>query len=113
MDPPPSDKQVSATGVVVSGIRGGKVAEEWDLIDTLGSLQQLGAVPDARAGGRGRALDLAVLPVRSRSAERRRCSGRRSAVLYLRLIWPRQDQKDVRYTNGVSGERMLWTGKSS
>lgn len=42
---PPTGKQVTVTGVVISRFSGGKAAEEWELIDTLGMLQQLGAIP--------------------------------------------------------------------
>jgi steroid delta-isomerase-like uncharacterized protein len=38
-------KQVTVTGMTISRIAGGKVAEEWTNWDTLGMLQQLGAVP--------------------------------------------------------------------
>jgi predicted ester cyclase len=41
----PTGKQVTVTGVVITRFRGGKAAEDWELIDTLGMLQQLGAVP--------------------------------------------------------------------
>jgi steroid delta-isomerase-like uncharacterized protein len=42
---PPTGKQVTVTGVVISRFSGGKAAEDWELIDTLGMLQQLGAIP--------------------------------------------------------------------
>jgi steroid delta-isomerase-like uncharacterized protein len=42
---PPTGKQVSVTGVVISRFAGGKAVEDWELIDTLTMLQQLGAIP--------------------------------------------------------------------
>ena len=42
---PPTGKHVTVTGVVISRFSGGKAAEDWELIDTLGMLQQLGAIP--------------------------------------------------------------------
>ena len=65
-------------------------------------LQQLGG-PDAAAGGRGPSRPGSTTHPQSILQHLRRSSGRRFPVLYLRLIWPRQDQKDVRYTNRVSG----------
>lgn len=41
----PTGKQVTVTGITISRIAGGKVAEEWSNWDTLGMLQQIGAVP--------------------------------------------------------------------
>ena len=38
-------KQVTVTGTTISRIAGGKLAEEWTNWDTLGMLQQIGAVP--------------------------------------------------------------------
>jgi steroid delta-isomerase-like uncharacterized protein len=42
---PPTGKQVSVTGVVISRFAGGKAVEDWELIDALTMLQQLGAIP--------------------------------------------------------------------
>ena len=42
---PPTGKHVKVTGVVISRFAGGKAVEDWELIDTLGMLQQLGAIP--------------------------------------------------------------------
>jgi steroid delta-isomerase-like uncharacterized protein len=42
---PPTGKQVTVTGVIITHFRGGKAAEEWELMDMLGLLQQLGAIP--------------------------------------------------------------------
>jgi steroid delta-isomerase-like uncharacterized protein len=42
---PPTDKQVSYSGIAIDRIAGGKVVEMWHEADTLGMLQQLGVVP--------------------------------------------------------------------
>ena len=42
---PATGKQVTVTGITISRIAGGKIAEEWSNWDTLGMMQQLGAVP--------------------------------------------------------------------
>ena len=41
----PTDKQVTFTGIHIFRIAGGKIAEHWLEVDTLGLLQQLGAIP--------------------------------------------------------------------
>ena len=46
---PPTGKQVTVSGITISHVKNGKVVEEWTNWDTLGMLQQLGAVP-AMAG---------------------------------------------------------------
>ena len=40
-----SGNQVTVSGIVVSRVANGKVVEEWTNWDTLGMLQQIGAVP--------------------------------------------------------------------
>jgi hypothetical protein len=46
----PTKKQVTVPGITISKLKNGKVVEEWSNWDTLGMLQQLGAVPEpARA----------------------------------------------------------------
>ena len=42
---PPTGKQVTGKGVTIKRIAGGKVVEEWALIDLLGLMQQIGAIP--------------------------------------------------------------------
>jgi steroid delta-isomerase-like uncharacterized protein len=42
---PPTGKQVTVMGVVISRFSGGKAVEDWELLDTFGMLQQLGAIP--------------------------------------------------------------------
>lgn len=44
---PPSDKEVSVTGMFIRRIAGGKYVEGWDLTDALGMMQQLGVIPMA------------------------------------------------------------------
>ena len=44
---PATGKQVTVSGITISRIDGGKIAEEWSNWDTLGMMQQLGAVPAA------------------------------------------------------------------
>ena len=41
----PTGKEATVTGITISHLRNGKVAEEWSNWDTLGLLVQLGAVP--------------------------------------------------------------------
>ncbi len=46
----PTGKEVTVSGITVTRLAGGKIAEEWELMDALGMLVQLGAVPQpARA----------------------------------------------------------------
>jgi steroid delta-isomerase-like uncharacterized protein len=41
----PTDKQAVVGGISIVRVAGGKVTEEWDQLDMLGLLQQLGAIP--------------------------------------------------------------------
>ena len=41
----PTGKEVTVSGITISRLAGGKIAEEWELMDALGMLVQLGAVP--------------------------------------------------------------------
>jgi steroid delta-isomerase-like uncharacterized protein len=41
----PTGKEVTVSGITISRIQGGKIAERWELFDALGMLVQLGAVP--------------------------------------------------------------------
>lgn len=46
----PTGKQVTVSGLTISRLSGGKIVEEFQNWDTLGMLQQLGAIPEmARA----------------------------------------------------------------
>ena len=42
---PPSGKRVSITGITISRYVNGKAVESWGSYDTLGMLQQIGAIP--------------------------------------------------------------------
>ena len=42
---PPTGKQSTVTGITIDKIVNGRIAESWTNWDTLGMLQQLGAVP--------------------------------------------------------------------
>jgi predicted ester cyclase len=44
---PTTDRKVSFTSTGISNIADGKVAEEWVDADTMGLMQQLGAIPSA------------------------------------------------------------------
>ena len=41
----PTDRRVESTGIVISRIEGGKIAEDWANFDDLGLMSQLGAIP--------------------------------------------------------------------
>ena len=41
----PTGKQATVTGITIDRIAGGKIMESWNNWDTLGLMQQLGAVP--------------------------------------------------------------------
>lgn len=41
----PTGKEVTVSGITVSRLADGRIVEEWELIDALGMLVQLGAVP--------------------------------------------------------------------
>lgn len=45
MGTPPSGKHVAFTGITISRCEGGRIAEEWELVDTLALLGQIGALP--------------------------------------------------------------------
>lgn len=42
---PPTGKSVSVDAISIHRLQGGKIAETWEVWDTLGFLQQLGVVP--------------------------------------------------------------------
>ncbi len=48
---PPTGKQVSFPGILISHISKGKIVEEWEISDALGMLQQLGVVPPPGQAG--------------------------------------------------------------
>ena len=43
----PTGKRVEVIGMIVSRFAGGKIVEDLEVMDTLGLLQQLGAIPEA------------------------------------------------------------------
>jgi steroid delta-isomerase-like uncharacterized protein len=47
----PTGKQVTMTGISIDRIEGGKIVEEWNEMDMLGMMQQLGAVPPPKQAG--------------------------------------------------------------
>ncbi len=48
---PPTGKWVEIAGITIDRIVGGKIAESWTCFDTLGMMQQLGAVPEPQTAG--------------------------------------------------------------
>jgi steroid delta-isomerase-like uncharacterized protein len=43
---PPTGRKVVLTGITVSRCEKGRIAEEWELVDVAGLLQQIGALPE-------------------------------------------------------------------
>jgi len=41
----PTGKEVTVSGITISRLANGKIAEDWELMDALGMMVQLGAVP--------------------------------------------------------------------
>ena len=52
---PPTKKQVAITGITISRLEHGRIAESWTNWDILGMLQQLGALSSPEAAGRNKA----------------------------------------------------------
>ena len=42
---PPTQKQVTTTGISIFRVVGGKITDDWTTVDRLGLLQQIGAIP--------------------------------------------------------------------
>jgi predicted ester cyclase len=42
----PTGRRVESTGIIISRIEGGKIAEDWANFDDLGLMRQLGAIPE-------------------------------------------------------------------
>lgn len=42
---PPTNKQVTVTGIDINRLAGGKMAEHWGNFDQMGMMQQLGVIP--------------------------------------------------------------------
>jgi steroid delta-isomerase-like uncharacterized protein len=51
MGMPPSGKPVTVTGITIERIANGKIAESWVNFDTIGMLQQVGAIPAPGSAG--------------------------------------------------------------
>jgi len=49
MGVPPTGKEIVVEGLNLTRLRDGKIVEEWSNWDTLGMLQQIGAIPSATA----------------------------------------------------------------
>ncbi len=47
----PTDEQVEIEGITIQRIEGGKIAEEWERYDNLGTMQQIGAIPSPEEPG--------------------------------------------------------------
>jgi hypothetical protein len=43
----PTGRDVEFTGLTISRCRDGRIEEEWELVDTISLLQQVGALPEA------------------------------------------------------------------
>jgi predicted ester cyclase len=50
MGTPPSGRDVEFAGLTISRCRDGKIAEEWELVDTVALLRQIGALPEPAPG---------------------------------------------------------------
>ncbi|MFQ5884656.1 MAG: ester cyclase [Thermoplasmata archaeon] len=48
---PPTGKQTTSTGIVISRIVDGKGVEDWSIWDAMGLLQQIGVIPPMEQGG--------------------------------------------------------------
>lgn len=48
---PPTGNKVSITGITIHRIENGKIAEEWEMPDNLGMMQQLGIIPPPEEAG--------------------------------------------------------------
>jgi steroid delta-isomerase-like uncharacterized protein len=44
---PPTNRQIVVHGITLSRCADGRIAEEWELVDVAGLLQQIGLLPDA------------------------------------------------------------------
>jgi predicted ester cyclase len=50
MGAPPTGKDVAFTGITISRCEGGRIAEEWEITDTVALLGQIGALPAMAQG---------------------------------------------------------------
>lgn len=46
----PTGRDVAFTGITISRCHDGKIVEEWEIVDTVGLLRQVGALPAMAAG---------------------------------------------------------------
>jgi predicted ester cyclase len=46
MGTPPTGRDVEFTGLTISRCRDGKIEEEWELVDVVGVMRQIGALPE-------------------------------------------------------------------
>lgn len=46
----PTGREVTLTGIIISRVEDGKVVEEWEELDRLGLMQQLGVIPSPGGG---------------------------------------------------------------
>jgi len=51
---PPTGKRIVVKGIYVYRVAGGKFVENWSVMDTLGMMQQLGAIPSMQPAGAAR-----------------------------------------------------------
>jgi len=47
----PTGRKVAITGMVIDRVVDGRIVEEWEEFDALGTMRQLGVVQDVKAGG--------------------------------------------------------------
>ena len=50
MGVPPSGRDVEFTGITISRCREGRIEEEWEIVDTVALLRQIGALPEMARG---------------------------------------------------------------
>ena len=50
MGTPPTGRDVAFSGITISRCEGGRIAEEWELTDTVALLGQIGALPEMAQG---------------------------------------------------------------
>ena len=46
----PTGKQITVSGISIDRFEAGKIAEEWELFDRMGMMQQLGVIPSLQRG---------------------------------------------------------------
>lgn len=48
---PPSGNEISVSGIIIHCVEDGKIAEEWEMPDNMGLMQQIGAIPAPEGAG--------------------------------------------------------------